>query len=186
MSKILRTAGFCGALCAAVAVQAVAPKQKEEKKGAASPNAACSIVVKGTDGMQYHDASDKKLEKITIPKACSTFKVDLEHSGKLDMKVMGHNFIVSKEADLDGVVKVAMSKFMTGVADDKKYIPPVGSYDIDGKKVEVLVSSEKLLGSGQKETIIIDGKKLKKGEKYKFFCTFPGHSSMMRGDLALE
>jgi len=42
-----------------------------------------------------------------------------------------------------------------------------------------------LIGGGQSTTVAIPVGKLKAGESYAFFCSFPGHSSIMRGTISL-
>ena len=47
------------------------------------------------------------------------------------------------------------------------------------------VAASKLIGGGQSTVVNIPVGKLKAGESYEFFCSFPGHSSMMRGTVSL-
>ena len=55
--------------------------------------ADCATTIEGNDAMQYN------ADSITIPASCSQFTVNLKHVGKLAVNVMGHNFVVAKEAD---------------------------------------------------------------------------------------
>ena len=42
-----------------------------------------------------------------------------------------------------------------------------------------------LIGGGQKTKITFPGKKLTAGGDYSFFCSFPGHSTLMKGKLVV-
>jgi azurin len=46
-----------------------------------------------------------------------------------------------------------------------------------------VIAHTKIVGGGQSDTITFATSALKKGEAYSYFCTFPGHSSMMKGVL---
>ena len=59
--------------------------------------ADCATTIEGNDAMQYN------ADSITIPASCSQFTVNLKHVGKLAVNVMGHNFVVAKEADMAGI-----------------------------------------------------------------------------------
>ena len=61
--------------------------------------AECAVQVDSTDAMQYNTKS------IDVPKSCKTFTVQLKHVGKLPKASMGHNWVLAKTADMDGVVK---------------------------------------------------------------------------------
>src|SRR6187551_2063062 len=56
--------------------------------------AECKVTVDSTDQMSF----DTK--EISIDKSCKTFTVELKHSGNLPKNVMGHNWVLSKEADM--------------------------------------------------------------------------------------
>ena len=47
-------------------------------------------------------------------------------------------------------------------------------------------ASRKIVGGGQSTTVTIPVAKLKAGESYTYICTFPGHSSIMRGTLTVK
>ena len=46
-------------------------------------------------------------------------------------------------------------------------------------------SHTKLIGGGEETTVTIDTSKFAAGNKYEFFCSFPGHIAMMRGNVNL-
>ena len=97
--------------------------------------------------------------------------IELTHSGKLPVTAMGHNVVVSKTADLAAVARDGMK---AGAA---------GAYVQAGDARVVAHTS--LIGGGQKTKITFPGKKLTAGGDYSFFCSFPGHSPLMKGKLVV-
>ena len=65
--------------------------------------AECSVDIAGNDQMQF----DKK--EITVSKSCKQFTVNLKHPGKLAKNVMGHNWVLTKTADMQGAVNDGMA-----------------------------------------------------------------------------
>ncbi|MFS2159995.1 azurin [Pseudomonas sp. Pseusp122] len=128
--------------------------------------AECSITVDSTDQMTY---STKAIE---IDKSCKEFTINLEHSGSLAKTVMGHNLVVSKEADAQSIATDGLS-----VGIDKNYIK-----DGDTR----VIAHTKVIGAGEKDSIKLDVSKLDAAEKYLFFCSFPGHISLMKGPVTLK
>lgn len=125
----------------------------------------CSVTVDSTDQMTF----DKK--EIEISKSCKTFTVNLTHSGSLPKQVMGHNWVLSKEADAQ---PVAMDGLSAGI--DNSYLKA------DDARV---IAHTKVIGAGETDSVSFDVSKLSADEKYLFFCSFPGHISMMKGTLKL-
>ena len=128
--------------------------------------AECSTTIDSTDQMMY----DKKA--IEIDKSCKSFTVNLTHSGSLPKNVMGHNWVLSKKADAQGVTTDGMS-----VGIDKDYIK-----EGDPR----VIAHTKIIGAGEKDSVTFDVSKLDPAESYEFFCTFPGHSAVMKGSVTLK
>jgi len=128
--------------------------------------AECSVTVDSTDQMMFNTKA------IEIDKSCKTFTVNLEHSGSLPKTVMGHNWVLSKEADAAAIASEGMSQ---GV--EKDYLKA------DDTRI---IAHTKLIGAGEKDSVTFDVSKLDPAEKYQFFCTFPGHISLMKGALTLK
>ncbi|MGY4492119.1 azurin [Pseudomonas putida] len=127
--------------------------------------AECSVDVDSTDSMTF----DKKA--IEVSKSCKTFTVNLGHSGALAKNVMGHNWVLSKTADAQGVATDGMA---AGI--EKNYLK-------DGD--ERVLAHTKIIGAGEKDSVTFDVAKLQAGTDYAFFCSFPGHISMMKGAVTL-
>ncbi|MEO8779246.1 MAG: azurin [Rhodanobacter sp.] len=128
--------------------------------------AECATTIEGSDAMQFNKTA------ITVPKTCKTFKVTLTHTGKLPVTAMGHNWVLSQASDEAGVIADGMK---AGAAN---------SYEKPGDAR--IIAHTRLIGAGQSDTATINVAKLKAGEKYAFFCTFPGHASQMKGTLSLS
>ena len=128
--------------------------------------AECKTTIDSTDQMTFNSKA------IEIDKSCKTFTVELTHSGSLPKNVMGHNLVVSKTADMQ---PIATDGLAAGI--DKNYLK-------DGD--ERVIAHTKIIGAGEKDSVTFDVSKLKAGEEYEFFCTFPGHNSMMKGAVVLK
>ncbi|TBU96664.1 azurin [Phytopseudomonas dryadis] len=127
--------------------------------------AECSVEVHSTDQMTF----DTK--EIKVSKSCKTFTIDLKHVGTLPKNVMGHNVVLSKTAD---VAAISADGIAAGV--DKDYLKA------DDERI---IAHTKLIGGGESDSVTFDVDKLAAGESYQFFCSFPGHSSLMKGAVTL-
>lgn len=125
----------------------------------------CSIKLKGDDRMQF----DSKEVKVSA--SCPKITIELEHTGKLPVAAMGHNIVVAKTSDVAGIAKDAIS---AGAANG--YLPK------DDPRV---IGATKMIGGGEKAQSSIGAKKLVSGGDYTFFCSFPGHSSIMKGKIVV-
>jgi azurin len=128
--------------------------------------ADCATEIEGNDAMQYNVGS------ITVPASCTEFKITLKHTGQLAVEVMGHNVVISKEADVQGVAGDGVSSGVAG-----------GYLKADDARV---VAKTDLIGGGQTTSVSFPVSKLKDGGPYTFFCSFPGHSALMRGTISVQ
>ncbi|MHC8409280.1 azurin [Pseudomonas sp. Hz4] len=128
--------------------------------------AECKVTVDSTDQMSF----DTK--EISIDKSCKTFTVELKHSGNLPKNVMGHNWVLSKEADMQPIATAGLA---AGI--EKSYLP-----EGDAR----VIAHTKIIGAKETDSVTFDVSKLDAGEKYGFFCSFPGHISMMKGTVVLK
>lgn len=128
--------------------------------------AECKVTVDSTDQMSFNTI------EITIDKSCKQFTVELTHSGNLPKNVMGHNWVLTTDANMQPVATDGMA---AGI--DKDYLK-AGD--------ERIIAHTKIIGAGEKDSVTFDVSKLKADEKYSFFCSFPGHISMMKGAVVLK
>ena len=127
--------------------------------------ADCAVEIEGNDAMQFNKSS------IDVPASCKQFTVKLKHSGKLPKVAMGHNWVLTKTADAQGAAGDGVA---AGAAKD---------YVKDGDAR--VIAHTKLVGGGESDSVTFGVDKLSAGESYTYFCSFPGHSSLMKGTLKL-
>ena len=127
--------------------------------------ADCSVTVDSTDQMSF----DTK--EIKISKSCKTFTVNLTHSGAMPKNVMGHNLVIAKTADMPGITTEGIPAGL-----DANYLK-AGD--------DRVIAHTKIIGAGEKDSVSFDVSTLKAGEDYSFFCSYPGHSTMMKGAVTL-
>ncbi|AEB84756.1 azurin [Alicycliphilus denitrificans] len=127
--------------------------------------ADCATEINGNDAMQYDKTS------ISVPASCKQFTVTLKHTGKLPKATMGHNWVLAKTADMQGVVADGVAAGL-----GKNYVK-----DGDTR----VLAHTKVVGGGESDAVTFATSALKAGGPYSYFCSFPGHSVVMKGSLAL-
>ena len=121
-----------------------------------------NIVITGNDVMKFNTNEIKV-------KSGQKVKLTLRHIGKLDIKIMGHNFVIlKKDVDISEFAALAAS------ANDNQYIP---------KDSEDILVHTDLIGGGQTTSIEFDAPE---AGTYSFLCSFPGHYAMMKGTFIVE
>ncbi|WP_295532410.1 azurin [uncultured Pseudacidovorax sp.] len=127
--------------------------------------ADCSVQIEGNDAMQFNKTA------IEVPKACKSFTVQLKHAGKMPKAAMGHNWVLAKTADVQAVANDGIAAGL-----EKQYVKPGDTR---------VIAHTKVVGGGESDSVAVDVSKLKAGESYTYFCSFPGHSALMKGSFAL-
>lgn len=127
--------------------------------------ADCAITIEGNDQMQFN------IKSVEVPKACSKYTVTLKHTGKMPKSSMGHNIVLTTSADAVGAATDGMKA-------------GAGAEYVKAGDTRVIAYS-KVIGGGESTSVDIDVAKLKAGTEYTYFCSFPGHSFIMRGTLKL-
>ena len=125
-------------------------------------NSSINIMLVANDLMKF-DLSEIKV------KAGQKVKLTLRHKGKLDVNVMGHNFVLLKQG-----VDVPAFALKAATARDNKYIP---------KDTEDVIVHTDIIGGGQ--TTSIEFKAPETGV-YDFICSFPAHYAIMKGKFIVE
>lgn len=123
----------------------------------------CTVEIGSNDQMQF----DK--QTIAIAADCTEVELKLKHNGKLPAAAMGHNWVLTTTADFQ---PVATAGAPAGAANN--FVPK------DDARV---IAFTKLIGGGESTSVKFPTSKLKKGGDYTFFCSFPGHWSLMKGKL---
>lgn len=126
----------------------------------------CQLEITGNDMMQYNTA------ELIVPKGCTDVSLTLTHVGKLANNIMGHNWVLTTDADFQAVAMAGM-----GAGLEKHYVPQ--------DDARVLASTD-VVGGGESTTITFNVEALSADGKYVFFCSFPGHWGVMKGILKLS
>jgi azurin len=129
----------------------------------ASPN--CAIRLKAGDNMQFDQRS------ATVSAGCRSITLELEHTGKLPVTAMGHNVVLAATADVDAVARDGLR------AGSAAGYLPAGNARV--------LAATRMLGGGQRASVAFPGSRLRAGGAYTFFCSFPGHSALMRGSVTV-
>ena len=127
--------------------------------------ATCSVDIEGNDAMKYNVAN------IDVSRSCKDFTINLKHTGKLPKAAMGHNVVIAATSDIKGVDADGIK---AGVA--KGYIKPGDAR---------VIAHSPLVGGGESTKVTFPVSKLGAGP-YSFFCSFPGHSTLMKGTITLK
>lgn len=128
--------------------------------------AACEFDVKVTDTLAYSVTS------MEVESTCDKVTVNLTHTGNLPVNAMGHNWVLAKSDDFLAVAQDGMSE---GV--DNNYLK-AGD--------ERVLAYTKLIGGGESTSVTFSLDGLSGDESYTFFCSFPGHTSIMRGSFTIK
>jgi len=125
----------------------------------------CKLAITGNDSIQY----DKK--SLSITPDCTSVELTLTHIGKLPAQSMGHDWVLVKAEDMAAVANDGLA---AGIANNfvKK----------DDARV---IAHTKVVGGGESTSVTFATSLLKKGQAYKYMCTFPGHNGLMNGDFTI-
>jgi azurin len=126
----------------------------------------CQLAISGNDAIQY----DKK--QLTITSDCTQVELTLTHTGKLPATSMGHDWVLVKAEDL---AAVASDGLTAGAANN--YVKPNDAR---------VIAHTKVVGGGESTSVTFSTSALKKGQTYKYLCTFPGHNALMNGDFIIQ
>lgn len=127
--------------------------------------ADCAIDIDGTDAMQF------SVKEIDVAKTCKDFTINLKHSGALPKAAMGHNVVIAKSTDQQGVLADGATAGL-----DHDYVKT------DDARV---IAHTKIIGAGETASVTFAPSKLAGGD-YVFFCSFPGHAAIMKGAIKLN
>lgn len=125
----------------------------------------CETTVASTDQMTYLQ------KEVSVSRSCKQFTVTLQHTGRMPAAAMGHNWVLSKTSDVQAI---ATDGIAAGSA--KSYLKE------DDSRV---VAHTKVIGGGESTSVTFNVSELSPAESYTYFCSFPGHSALMKGQLKL-
>lgn len=126
----------------------------------------CELTIDSNDQMKF----DK--DSLTVSSDCSEVTLTLTHSGKMAVEQMGHNWVLAESGDVQAIAQDAVP---AGLEND--YLKPGDD--------RVIAATEQI-GGGESTSITFSLDGLEAGGDYEFFCSFPGHVAMMRGEFIIE
>ncbi|HTO27998.1 MAG TPA: azurin, partial [Devosia sp.] len=107
-----------------------------------------------------------------VPASCKEFKITLKHVGQMPVAAMGHNVVITKESDMQAVAADGMAAGL-----DANYVKP------DDARV---IAHTTMVGGGQTTSVSFPVSKLQGDGPHEFFCSFPGHSAVMKGAITVQ
>ena len=122
---------------------------------------SCEQVIEGNDMLQFN------LKEMKVSAACVNVTVILKHTGVMAAEIMGHNWVLSSDADFMPVATAA-----AGAGLKNNYVP------VDDNRV---LAATSIIGGGEKTSVTFSIESLSAGDAYTFFCSFPGHYAIMKG-----
>jgi len=121
----------------------------------------CKIDVSASDQMRFDH------QVLRIDSGCGEVEVNFTNTGKQPAKIMGHNWVLTRTKDL---APVAIAGMGAGFANN---------YQVPGDSR--IIAATKLIGGGESTSVKFSVAALKAGDEYSFFCSSPGHYSIMKG-----
>ena len=139
------------------------PKVEEKAPVITTDNAVAQITIEGNDQMKFN------MTEIRV-KAGQKVRLTLNHVGKMEKAVMGHNWaLLAQGSDMAAIGQAAAS------AEKTDYIP--------AEFKDKILEHTKMLGGGESDTIEFEAPA---PGTYMFMCTFPGHYALMQGKFIVE
>ena len=129
--------------------------------GAAAYADPCKLALESNDQMQFN------VHELVVPTECSEVEVTLRHSGQLSARAMGHDLVLAKDSDMSAIVNAGLA---AGPAHG--YLP---EHD------KRIIAATPIVGGGESATVKFATRLLQAGSRYVFFCSSPGHATVMRG-----
>lgn len=142
-------------------------KKEEIKIGAKKESTSTNdnevtLALAGNDLMKY-DKTEFTVE------AGKEVTLNFRHTGKIEKKIMGHNFVLLKEGT--DVGEFAREAAAAGESQD--WIP-------EGDNI---IAHTKMIGGGQSTSVTFMAPA---AGTYDFICSFPGHSGLMKGKFIVK
>ncbi|MEL6950452.1 MAG: azurin [Pseudomonadota bacterium] len=127
--------------------------------------ADCTVEIEVGDSLSYNTSA------IEVPASCENVTVNIKHTGSLPAAAMGHNWVLAADADWQDIANKGAA---AGVAGN---FLPTGD--------DRIIAATKLIGGGETDSITFSTATIDAGGSYTFFCSFPGHWSVMKGSFKL-
>ena len=125
----------------------------------------CDVNLEATAAMAFN------VKEIAVPKTCKEITLNLKNSGSMAKAIMGHNVVISKTADIQAILADGST---AGLANN--YVK---------QNDERVVGHTNVIGGGESTSVKIKLANVKATDAYSFYCSFPGHASVMKGVFKL-
>lgn len=126
----------------------------------------CELNITGNDQLQFNKS------ELVVEADCDKVKLTLEHVGEMPVEQMGHNWVLAETGDWKELAQAGQSAGL-----ENEYLP-------EGDD-RVIVHTD-MIGGGETTSVTFDVSNLEKGGDYTYFCSFPGHWSIMNGKLIVK
>jgi azurin len=123
--------------------------------------ANCQLHIEANDMVQFNART------LQVDPECSAVELTLRHVGQQQAHVLGHDWVLARSTDVAALANAGMSAGF-----DRGYLP-TGDRRI--------IAATRIVGGGESATISFSTAGLEPGGDYSFFCSYPGHTSLMRG-----
>ncbi len=125
----------------------------------------CHLSIEANDLMQFNARA------LQIDPECKDIQLTLKHVGKQPAHVLGHDWVLARSSDV-----AALSNAGIAAGLEHGYVPQGDAR---------VIASTKVVGGGEETTVTFSAAALVPGVDYSYFCSYPGHSTFMRGRLML-
>jgi azurin len=126
----------------------------------------CALTIDSNDRMQFTAPT------LTVARDCKEVVLTLKHTGRMPAQAMGHNWVLTRTADVQPVAQAGMRSSLAN-----SYLAPGDAR---------VIAHTAVIGGGQSTSVRFATSKLTRGGDYTFFCSFPGHSGIMKGKLVFS
>lgn len=147
------------------ALATLAQAQPAHPAGHTPAASACEASIEGQPGKRF------SAQEIRVSRQCATFTVHLVHTGKKPWQEAGHNWVLARSADIDAVIAAGLS-----AGPDRAWVAQGDAR---------VIAATQMLSGGEHASVTFPVSRLKAGERYTYYCSFPTHAEPMRGQLVL-
>lgn len=133
-----------------------------KKSAKKSDENSVNLALAGNDLMQFdkNELTVKEGQEVTLT---------LRHTGKIDKKVMGHNFVLLKQG--------------TSVPEFSSKAAAAGESEDWIAAKDQIIAYTQMIGGGQTTTVTFTAPA---AGTYDYICSFPGHSGLMKGKFIVK
>ncbi len=125
----------------------------------------CHLTISATDQMQFDQ------RELLVPTSCTEVELSLVHTGKSTGIAMAHDWVLARTNDVSALAQAGMAAGAT--------------HDYQPSNDPRIIAATKLIQGGGTASVRFSVAALKNGGDYTFFCSSPGHATMMKGKFII-